>query len=226
MSIPRVVHVGCAPSLERFDLGRDGLLVSLRTAHARRFFAVQQVAAGPRQRKLARALIRDSGQQSVHERVVGGGGLDVRAALEQRQSTAPDKVDLEAEEVVVRLRLSDHGLDFVANAEQTCEEAADVRRHRHDQVRSRDRAERGGHLPMRRPLGPQFGLEASHVVAKQLVQRLEASGLVQVGERKAGDAQRIMRAHWRTHEFLKVLPAVTTSQTIVQIPGGADRAAG
>ena len=81
---------------------------------------------------------------------------------------------------------------------------------------------------MRLPLGPQFGLEASHVVAEQLVQRLQASRLVQVGERKAGDAERIMRAHWRTHEFLKGIPAVTTSQTSVQIPCGAasDRAAG
>jgi hypothetical protein len=37
-----------------------------------------------------------------------------------------------------------------------------------------------------------------------------------MGERHAGDAERIMRAHWRTHELLKVLPAVASRQTIVQ----------
>ena len=76
------------------------------------------------------------------------------AAFEQRQRAAADEIDLEAEQHVVGARRLDERLRLGADAEQARDEAADVRRHRHDQVAARDRTERARRLRDAVPTAP------------------------------------------------------------------------
>ena len=74
------------------------------------------------------------------------------------------------------------------------DETADVRRHRDQQVRQRDRrARRVGRGAIGVPLAPQNGVGGLHFLAKPFVQRGESLGIVQIGKRVTGHAERRRR---------------------------------
>ena len=114
----------------------------------------------------------------------------MRAALQQRQRAAADEIDLEAEEIVLRSSSADERLERrAADLEQPRDETADVRRHADEQVRQRQRGPRRvGRAAVRVPLGPERGIGRLDFFAESLVQRRETLGIVQIGERVAGNA--------------------------------------
>ena len=135
----RIVNVGRAPALQRFDLRSGRCLVG--------GFAIEQRTAVGGERHLRIG----GGSDASNQRMIFGGRLDVRAGFEQRQRAAADEVDLEPEEDVVGARLRDQGVHIGADAEERADEAAHVRRHRDNQVAARDRRRT---IPGRRDTAP------------------------------------------------------------------------
>ncbi len=134
--------------------------------------------------------------------MIFGGGLDMRAALEQRQGAAADEVDLEAEQDVVGAGRGDQRVDVGADAEQRADEPADMRRHGDHDVAARDGAQRFGHFAILLPLRPQFGLGGFDLIDEAVVELAQARGLVQVGERKTGDAQGAYSMAWTINNYI------------------------
>jgi hypothetical protein len=132
--VARVVHVRRRPPFYRLDVGGDGVLLLLATGDAGRFLAIQQVASESCQRKFPGAIVDQAGHRAIDERVIVRRGRDATAAFEQRQRAPANEIDLEAEEIVVGPGLRDHRLDVRPDAEQPRQKAADVRRHRDDQI--------------------------------------------------------------------------------------------
>ena len=151
-----------------------------------RFLAVEQDAAGSGdgQFTVSRAI-----DQLLDDRIVFRGRGDVCAVLQQRQRAAADEVHLETEEVVLSARgLLDRRRRRV-HIEQPAEKAADVRRHRDQQVRELDRwSRRVRRLTIRVPLAPQLRVGRGRFLAEPVVQRSQALGLVQIGKGVTGYA--------------------------------------
>ena len=196
-----VVHVRRAPALQRVDLNGERGLVGLAPAGAEHLVAIEQAAAEARDGQLLclegrgfslgrRPGLKSRPSMGRHKLVIFRGGGHVRAALKQGQRAAAHEVDLEAKQVVVGARGRGHGLDVGAHAEQPGDEAAHVRRHRHDEVRPADGAQRLGHLAMLRPLREQVGVGRLEVVLEPVVQVLQPRGVVKISKGEPGNTER------------------------------------
>ena len=114
------------------------------------------------------------------------------ATFHQRQRTLADEVDLEAEQRVEPVGSRLDALSRRLDAKQSRDEAADVRRHPHDQVGAFDRRwDTVGRGAVQVPGAPQVGIGRSDLLAEPIVQIAQAQGLVQVGVGKTGDAERL-----------------------------------
>ena len=206
VAIPGVMHVRGDPPLQRVDVGSHRGLLGLRAAGPRRFFPVQQPAAGPRNHHLgvrrrlhARAHMHRGGDESGHERVVGLGRLYVGAPLQERQRPAADEIDLEAKEVVVGSGRRAQRLGVGPDAEQPGHKTADMRRHLDNKVAARDRRERVGDVTVLLPLRPQLGLGPGHLLGEPAVEIPQPRRTVEVREGEARKPEGISGRSLRRH---------------------------
>ena len=106
----------------------------------------------------------------------------MRAPFHEREHAPADEVHLEAEQIVLVARGGRQRVNARLNLKEARDKAADMRRHRHEQVGQGDRRQRVRRRAVRLPVVPQRRGVGFDVLAEALVERSEALGVVQVTE--------------------------------------------
>ena len=133
---------------------------------------------------------RRRGHEPLHDGVVLLRRGDMGPGLQQRQRTAPDEINLESEETVLRAGRLPKRIEIWLDLEQPRDEPADMRRHTDKQVRNGKRGPRRVRLAaIRVPFGPERGIGRLHVFAESFVQRRETLWIVEIGKGVAGNAE-------------------------------------